>query len=315
MKAKFQKGSAFLEGIVALAVLFVILLTSHPHPAPGPTTQYSSSSITLSGSSAPQTTSATIVISPYNNIVSLGTGSAAYSTQVYNEYVTITNISQSPIDISGWRLENGKGTRSYNVGGNVVQFPSDSALIPKVDEQDIILKPYDIAYVTTGSISNTSPFMVESFKDNECSSYIQNTLGYQQAFVPSLSNSCVAPSEEPGVSSLDVECQNFIQTMPACQTPKFNTVDSSSNNYMTDLRGHTCVGCVNGVAGLSNECVAFIKAHFNYQGCLTYHSSDANFYGNDWRIYLNRPYKMYAPKYETISLYDSLGRLVAKQSY
>ncbi len=318
-----------MEGIITLVVLgIIIFLFVLPSRKLGPPQSLSSLSgttnsgtVTVHNSSSQSSSGSPTPTSLYKEL-GLSTGNASYAYQPHEEYITLYNSGQNPIDISGWTLQNGRGSRAYDVGGgNLQYFPSITALIPKgvgfVSPlgqnyfQDIVLKPGENAIIVTGSVGSTgSPFPIVSFKENECSGYLQNLPDY--SFSPYLNMTCVSPSQEPGLEALDSACQHFVSTLSSCQTPKFNT---TRDGYAADYRGNTCVGCVNGTPGLSNACVAFIKTHFSYQGCLAYHSGDPNFYSNTWRIYLNKPWEMWATDHESISLFDLRGNLAAFTHY
>lgn len=312
LKQTLQRG-AIDSGIVILAFLaIVIFLFIIPHKG----IQTTQSNTSLFG---PQTSTGSAAApdnkplsSGYSRTITLNTGNASYATQSYEEYITLYNNGNIPVDISGWILENGRGNRAYVVGGTTEHFASERVVIPQAHllptggpAQDVILAPGESAFVTTGSISNNYPYTIQSFKENACSSYLtdQNTYGYS---FNNLSSSCVYPGSEPGVSGLDVQCQTFINGLQSCQQPKFNG---------TDYQGNSCQGCVNGTAGLSNACVAFIQSHYSYQGCLAAHQNDPNFYGTTWHIYLNHGLELWAKDHETISLYDASGKLVDYKTY
>ncbi|MBX4189132.1 lamin tail domain-containing protein [Candidatus Parcubacteria bacterium] len=329
MRPNYQKGAGTMEGVVALIILAtVIFLFVLPERKLGPTKSLpaiSETTQTTVYTQNPWGSNSNVSVAPpitstFSREINLNSGNAPYAYEPFEEYITINNVGQTLVDISGWQLRNGRGDRAYNVGGDLRSFPSITAVIPKGAGfispngqsllQDVVLKPGETAIITTGSVGTSYPYRITSFKENECSGYLQNMSEY--TFSPYLATSCVPPSQEPGLSSLDVGCQNFVTGLGSCQTPKF---DANAEGYARDYQGNTCNGCVNGVAGLSNACVAFIKTHFSYPGCLTYHSYDPNFYSNTWRIFLGKPWEMWATDHESISLFDLRGNLAAYQSY
>lgn len=247
-----------------------------------------------------------------NGEIRLGTGNSRYSKDPMDEYITIDNSSSRPISITNWRLENGKGARTYTLGGQTLQYASDTAIIPQGTKvispngrnnlESIILKPGEQAIVTTGGPGNISPYTIVSFKENLCTGYLKED--YQ--FAGGLEKSCVRPVSEPGVASLDKACRDYIANMQSCNVPEFGGRDSA---------GERCNNCVDGRSDLSSACVSFIKAHYDYPGCLSNHLGDSGFEGRVWHIYLHRPWEMWADSYETISLYDSSGALVTSYSY
>ncbi len=245
--------------------------------------------------------------------VSISTGNAARSYQSFEEYIIINNRGRDPINITGWYLKNAKDKRPYNIGGQLRYFAPDIAYIgrgtPFLSPSnnnlmlDIILERGERAIITTGAITVEAPYKIVSFKENICSGYLENTDEYK--FTPALSRSCPRPSQERGLEYLDVECRKFIERLPSCQTPEFNTREAD---------GSVCRNCVNGKP-LSGACVAFIKERFSYAGCIASHVNDEDFYGKTWRVFLGRGWEMWANEYETIELYDRFGRLINSRSY
>lgn len=325
MKRGLNRGNAELDGIILLLVLisFFILAPkgTFNFKSPGSSTSggswFSSGPIQSQGSSSYRsqggTISAPTLTSSYSSLISIDRGNASYATESYNEYITVDNRGENSVDITGWQLRNGKDHRSYSVGSSLQRFSADTALIPRAAlvlsptgmsaAQDVVLKPGERAIVTTGSVGIKSPYQITSFKENICTGYIEGLPEY--AFEPPLNMSCPSPSNEPGAENLDRACIDYLGSMSSCHTPEFNTVD----RY-----GNVCSNCVDSHP-LSSQCVAFIKEHFSYQGCLANHSSDPNFSGNTWRIFLGRGWEMWSDKYETIELYDKQGKLAAFQNY
>ncbi len=322
---------SLIEGLLALLaisiIIFVIIipksirlnLTGWPGLGPGPagetttggsvytnaTNPNSNSTVTSGGVQTPLTTA------PSGSIY-ISSGNASYETDPMSEYITIENQGNSPIDISGWRLQNNKSARAYPVGGNYVHYASDVGIIPQGAKvlspsgasavADIVLNPGDQAIVVSGGPGNISPYTLTSFKENECTGYLSETVNFPSG----QQDSCVYPYNELGANNLDLQCQNFIKSMSSCHTPKYNSVDYNHQ---------VCDGCVDGTAGLSSMCVAYIKAHYSYSGCLASHENDQNFEGRVWHVYLYRPWEMWASSNETIFLYDSSGKLVTSTSY
>jgi len=265
-----------------------------------------STAITSAGGS----TSSGVPISSSSGSVRISTGNAKHETDPMSEYINIENKGSTAINITGWRLENGKSARTYSVGNQAVHYASDTAIIPQGVKivsptgsnimESIILKPGEKAVVVTGGPGNLTPRLV-SFKENVCTGYLEETY-----IIDNHSMSCVRPSVEPGVAGLDKECRSYITSMRSCHAPEYSRTTSS---------GDPCDDCVDGRSGLSGLCINFIKNHFSYKGCLANHAGDPNFEGKVWHVYLHRPWEMWDTSYEKISLYDSLGRLVAELEY
>lgn len=290
-------------GVVILAVLIIIIFIM-PKSAGNP----DSSSTSNSGAE-----SDTALISPKVRDISLGTGNASYAYQPYEEYITLYNRESKPVDITNWKLKNGKDKRAYDLGGDLRRFPADTAVIGQATLfvspagantfQHIILQDGEMAIVTTGAIGNQSPYKIVSFKENICSGYLEDLSEYE--FNPPLTRDCPRPADEPGVNMLDAECRKFIESMSSCRTPEFNT---------RDTEGEICYNCVDRQS-LSSSCVAFIKNHFNYTSCIANHKNDEDFPSRTWRVFLNHGWEMWAKDYETIELFDQFGRLVDEYSY
>lgn len=320
MKSKWQRGDSNLEGIIILVVLGIIMITSvsgSNKESSGDTFGWTTGTTISSADSDSDgggTVSGTpVATSDYKNNVWIGSGNASYVYQSYEEYITVENHGSSPINITGWQLRNGKDKRPYYIGSTLQRFSADIAVIPQASlvlspkgnsfPQDVILEDGEKAIVTTGSIGVRSPYAITSFKENMCTGYIEALPDY--AFNPPLNQNCPQPSNEAGMEGLEPDCRNFIKTLSSCRTPEFN---------IKDRDGYPCSTCVNGQM-LTSQCAAFIKEHYNYQGCLLYHGSDKNFSGRTWRVFLGRGWEMWAKEYETIEIFDSLGKLVNFQNY
>ncbi|MDO8589768.1 MAG: hypothetical protein Q7R69_00655 [bacterium] len=302
-----KDGNGTAEGIVILAVLIVIILVT-PKGAPNLTANPSSPS----GNTSIGANTTTLGSSQVRN-VSLGAGNASYAYQPYEEYITIDNRDREPVNITGWQLKNGKDKRAYNSGGVLRYFPADTAVIGQAALyvsptgsnilQNAVLQSGETAVVTTGSAGPQSPYKIVSFKENICSGFLEDLSEY--TFTPALTRNCPVPANEPGVNALENECREFIERLSPCRTPEFNT---------RNAEGDICYNCVDGKL-FSGSCVAFIKSHFNYSACIANHSTDSNFFGRTWRIFLGKGWEMWAQKYETIELFDQLGRLADDYTY
>jgi hypothetical protein len=319
MEKTLEKGS-MVEGLLALLALSIMIfailipksarldLTGWPDAfqfgnTPG-TSYYKGSQ---SQDSAGQTSSTATADAIY-----LSTGNARYVSDPMSEYVTVENRGAVPLNITGWRLENGKSLRSYTFGSQSVHYASDVGLIPQGTKiisprggsalEDIILKPNEKAVIVSGGPGNLSGPQVVSFKENSCTGY----LAEDYSFPTGIEKSCIYPSQEPGLSSLDSSCKRYVESMRSCHTPKYDGVKYNRER---------CIGCVDGTEGLSSSCTAFIKSRFSYEGCLANHQGDQNFEGRIWYVYLYRPWEMWADRDEVVSLYDSTGKLINKIEY
>jgi hypothetical protein len=304
-----MKGDGMAEGILILVVLIVIIIITPKGDSNNPTNSL--------GSSNNQTTSSGRVATTPNPEsvyrISLGVGNAKSAFQPYEEYITIRNSGRETVNITGWQLKNGKDRRTYDIGGQIRVFQSDTAIIPQATLfisptggnlfGNVLLESGETAIITTGSIGSQLPYKIVGFKENICSGYLENLPEYN--FTPALTRNCPRPATEPGVNSLDTECRKFIERMSSCRTPEFETRDSE---------GEICRNCVDGKP-LSNSCIAFIKSHFNYSSCIANHRNDASFSSRTWRIFLGRGWEMWEKEYEIIELFDQSGQLVDDYTY
>lgn len=315
--SKYSRGEVG-EGVLILAalilVVFVFILpkkdtsktsitstSKNPGSAWGTSTTNGSKNINSSSENTP-------------NEIKIGTGNASSEIQTYLEYITLDYRGTNITNITGFKLMNAKDKRLYIVGGNDVHYEADSVFIPKgalyINPngpsilQNILLSNNDRAIVTTGRISNQIPYIITSFKENLCSGYLESKGDY--SFKPSLQNNCPRPSDELGFNNLDSGCQDFLNRFSSCHIPTYNEKNSN---------GETCNGCVDGNGGLALSCVAFIKAHFEYSSCIAVHKNDPQFSSNTWRIFLGSSHELWADRNETISLYDTLGKIISKESY
>jgi len=251
--------------------------------------------------------------SPYENSVSVSYGNAAYAIQSYEEYITLTNYGKESLNITDWQIKNGKDKRTYYLNGSLQRFVSDIATIPQGTlfispdsnnrMQDIILETGESAILTTGRLGSQFPYKIVSFKENKCSGYLENMPEYD--FSPSLSSNCPLPRNTFGLEVMDTECRRFVERLPSCQTPEFGGKDKNDN---------PCPNCVNGTQ-LSSTCTTFTKINVSYAGCVASHLNDPDFSGHTWRVFLGHGWEMWAEQYETIEIFDNIGRLVHSSSY
>ena len=295
MRRNLESGESEVAGILVLAILILIVLISPKSTSTntgsawqlGPGTEISKSQENYgSGAVNYDATKPQVVNSNYKGNISISSGNASYTYQPYEEYIALDNYSSSPINITGWQLRNGKDRRTYYNGGSLQRFSADIATIPQATAflsptgnfsfQDVILKDGERVIITTGTIGVNTPYKIVSFKENMCTGYIEALSDY--TFSPPLTQNCPRPGSDLGVSSLDIQCRTFINNLSSCRTPEFNP---------TTKDGASCNTCVNGTL-LSSQCADFVKEHYNYKGCVAYHSSDTNFSGRTWRIFLGR---------------------------
>jgi len=256
-------------------------------------------------------------VSPYNKKIKISNrGNSASERWADNEYITLQNVSNQSITITGWYLQNGRDQRGYidNLN-NLTKGVSDTAVIPKGvrtllvstnnSVEQIILSPRDKAIVTSGKMTKKASFLGLSFKVNKCSGYLNEYPGY--ALQPQISKQCPRPSAESGLDLLEDSCYNFVKKkLQVCHTPVYREEMQKSG----ELRQY-----LDSTYGLSRVCREYVQQHFNYQWCTLTYMKDSDFYKGEWRIYLNRQAQLWDSGRERIALYDAQGKLVDELKY
>ena len=219
------------------------------------------------------------VKSQYDGKVRVSTGRAKETISA-NEYVDITTRfleKNEKINITGWRLENSKGERFIIEGGTYVVFPGQIN-----SRQSIILESGSKVHIITG----TSPIGA-NFQTNLCTGY----LNQYNKFQPALRNECPRPEDEKTAQNLQDECIEFLEDLPRCQAP-------------TNINATTLLTCQN-----------YANQEINYSKCVLNHRNDADFFKKEWYVYLGRSVGIWKEKKETITLKDSLGKIISTVTY
>lgn len=195
------------------------------------------------------------------------------------EYLEIVGQSDSPVNITGWKLVSSKG-KSAVIGRGVRLFRSGAVN----EEKEIYLSRGDRAIVGSGS----SP-VGASFRINSCSGYLEQF----QDFAPKLSSVCPSIYQLSSVKNypLDSICLNYIKDYPICETPVKKLPD-----------------------GLSAACREFVITHTSYNACVDDHSSSADFLKNEWRVYLGSEMELWQD-HDTIKFYDKSGSYLGSYTY
>jgi hypothetical protein len=320
---KDSKKGFVLQGTIILVtlslILFLFVMPTKPvGPSTGPYTGTTVSggrsfSSIFFGEGLAQGGVTSTGASNYTDSIYIGSGNASYSFQPSEEYITVTNSSSKPVNITGWMLKNNKDKQPVEIGGRLRHYQADYALIPtgtlllspdgRNSFQNIVLGDGEMAILTTGFISLSRPYKIVSFKENMCTGYIEDLGDY--GFFPPLERDCPDPSTEPGIELMTNSCREFIERMPRCHTPEFGG---------KDFMGESCRNCVDGQK-LENICTSFIKEHFSYRGCIANHLYDPNFSKRTWRVFLGKRFEMWGEKREVISVFDQFGKLVDSLSY
>lgn len=295
-----------------------------------PSSGKSESSVTTSKSSQSsireRSTRKTQSIEPNKSIyagkvdLKLGKSAAKGGVGLEREYVVLSASSRNdePITITGWMLDNGKDKKTYLVGGQMTAGISTVLAIPKGTfylatpvkslEGPVILKPGEKAYIITGNPPQLDDYagkysIDSSFKINKCSGYLAK-MTRSFPFTPSLSTTnCPKYSEELNVESVPDSCLSFVKRYgSSCQTPEIT--HDREDGLLMDGRKVPLV------------CRNIIVPIFNYSACLERHKLDTDFYGKRWYVYLRRhTIPLWSADRATITLYDSLGKLVDTYAY
>jgi len=224
------------------------------------------------------------------------------------EYISLYSVTSNkePINITGWKLKNGKDEKLYDRSGQLVRYSADTVSIPQGVNLFLAGGPYSLgsislepgakAYVITGRMPNVIPYPIPySFRINKCSGYLEDLPNY--TFTPSLSLSCPRAETEARDVFVDNSCTDFLKRIKACHMPEIKQD-----------------GSVDGKFGIGVSCQNFIKTRLNYNACVSHHLADQDFFKKDWMVYLNYKGELW-PKTGSITLYDQSGKVVDKLEY
>lgn len=223
--------------------------------------------------------------SVYRDKIILKYGNAKRS-DVDEEYLIIKSSrnNEGRIGITNWTIGSVVTGKKITIG--------KSSYLPytsRINTQEpIYIYPGDKVYITTGR----SPIGT-SFRTNICTGYLEQF----QNFNPSLKRSCPLPEDENdfvtiGPNAFNDQCIDYIEGLPRCEI----------NTKTLPLT-------------MQNECITYIGREINYNSCVDKHKSDPDFYGSEWRIFLNRGDELWKSKRETIKLLDANGKLVDTVTY
>ncbi|MFA5001267.1 MAG: hypothetical protein WC531_03565 [Candidatus Paceibacterota bacterium] len=328
---KVVGGISGFSIIIGLMVLFSFWLTTHGPGAVNDASKSASSTaqsqkVAVTSKSSTKTSNNTASNqatdknhSPYYGQVSIRASSVSIDSP-NKEYLTLSaRNNKTPINIGGWTLKNGRDKKIYIVSGTAVHGQSVSVKIPSQGvvlynpynpasnvQGPILLKSGEKAIIVTGSVPTFGSVTInENFKINRCLGYVEDhpidqTRNYN--FNPSLKYKCPTSRDLPSIDGLDDICYSFVRSISGCHQP--TDIFDSKNGY-----------CLDRNCKLSSYCQAFVKQNFNPQTCYQLYSTDEDFIGPEWRIYLNRSWELWEKQRETISLYDAKGLLVDEISY
>lgn len=223
--------------------------------------------------------------SPYAGQVTLSVGRAK-SSDPDDEYViikTTTSVTDRVV-VSSWRIESSVTSYGTTIG--------DASYLPysgQVNVESTVAVPANTTlYITTGR----SPIGA-SFRTNTCTGYFAQF----QDFEPKLKEECPLPeSELTDIVGNDFvpndACIDFVEDIERCTLT------------LTQIPG-----------GVGSQCSNFVIEDLSYSGCVALHKDDADFYKNEWRMYLDRDQELWKSTRERIRLLDENGKVIAAVSY
>ncbi|MEI6345617.1 MAG: hypothetical protein WCO79_00025 [bacterium] len=217
--------------------------------------------------------------------------SGAANEDTKQEYITIdyqkngTFASTESVNITSWMLRSTKSGRQASIS-KAVLLPSSYASTAVKGEDEIILRPGNKAIVATGRSPIGNSFLI-----NKCMGYLNQF----QTFNPYIGEYCPALRDEKmpaAPNALNDACLDYINRWPTC------------GNQIRSLPEY-----------LSHECQVWIVDHATYNSCVSLHQPDADFFSNEWRVFLNRTEPLWKTQREIIQLLDTSGKVVDQVSY
>jgi len=216
--------------------------------------------------------------SPHRGKVRLSQGAAGEG--LASEYVVLEASSDvsAPVKLSGWSLQSAlTGVRGYIPrGARVFVLGAVNA------QEDVYLNQGASAIVASG----LSP-VGTSFRENICTGYLNGL----QAFTPTLSRNCPAPSESLPLTPQNIQmygdkCFDFVQTISPCSLVRSAPSD------------------------VSPACHLFLSNNLSYNGCVQANQHKSEFLDSTWRVYLNSGGELWRNTHEIIRLLDEQGLTV-----
>jgi hypothetical protein len=188
-----------------------------------------------------------------------------------------TNLKDGEkIKITGWSIK-GKGGSIMILRGIEKYRPAYNL----VADELIYIQKGDVIYLTKA----LNPLGEDvNFRPNKCFGYLENS----KNFSISVPKTCPKPEDEE-ISHLDSCCQEFIRETNLCEPIDFTLP-------------------------LYDDCKAYLKKNFNYNGCFDNYSEDEDFLLNQWHIYLDRDL-IIKNDCDTLYLLDQNGLFIDKYSY
>jgi hypothetical protein len=182
----------------------------------------------------------------------------------------------STVDITGWQIKTNRGGEFIPQVTNIYD-PSGAPLL-----SDIVLalnKSQSVYFY-----SNSSPV---NLRLNKCLGY----LNQPNQFNPQFPGNCPY-IDRSSISSFTGACQNYVQSLGSCQPADLSSPYFPRNDY---------------------QCEQYLTNNFTYRSCVTTHRTDADFLGNEWRVWMGHsPLDQF---HDNVELLDRNGLLVDYYSY
>lgn len=213
------------------------------------------------------------------------------STDVKAEYIVLSTNKDLPpsTNLTGMTIKS-------VVSGQIVQLPEGvNVPIPnQVNSTDAIrINPNQKIIVSTGQ----SP-LGYSFRINICTGYFEQF----QNFNPGLPMSCplLREATRPAPPNhLQDACIDYVERFPRCTI--ITALPKATTDVLNDEQEFRCLN--------------FIQENTGYQKCVSENLQSANFYGTEWRVYLNRTESIWKSRREIIWLLDQQGNFISQYSY
>lgn len=214
-------------------------------------------------------------ISPHFKKVKISFASPAYSGS-YEQIGLYTYLGAGErVKVSGWRLVGNRGSQAVP---KAVNFYEPSGLTP---EEDIYLENGHRLYM----YSAVSP-IGRNLRMNKCIGYLESHLD----FTPPLPQTCPAVDRSE-IAGFSGQCQDLILSIGSCRLPPDNPPvpfnDYACRNFLDTL---------------------------NYGGCVSRYRKDADFLGNEWRIWYGTS-TFLDSRHDRVLLLDGNGKLVDVYTY
>ena len=197
-----------------------------------------------------------------------------------NDYIVLRNGSDPrTINITDWTIETKRETIIIPQAAKKLTYPFSGS-----SRVDIDLAEGDKVIISTGLAPNGANFRV-----NKCTGYLDQLSQYE----PSLDENC-PDLDESEYSHLKNACCDFIDDLSSCEIPDY------SDNYEVSS---------------DSQCTTFLTEKFNYSQCYQDYYQEADFLGDEWRVFLGKSIDILDNDSDTLILKDEDGLVVDEYEY